>query len=315
MTSLVFIVIFIFCLAIAGACILISHQFIKTYNADFHKNYFYFLVSFYAFALYAIWGHLLLRNLLTGLNTRPEVMEAISNFSSILGLPFLFISWIMLINMAYSLFGKNAGKVWIPYHIALFVILTLGIWLGYDMMTINNIHTASTVRYIQMAYLSIFGLINYIVFITLVKRLAKLNKALGRDKIMMFSIMLVLAFFIQVFSSVFAFQGKWQLAVVILLFFSSNLFPLLYLRTRSDDIFLPVKAENSNEETLEQIVKRYHITKRERQIVAKICLGKTNQQIADELFISLQTVKDHTHRIYSKIGINSRMQLVQLVNQ
>jgi ATP/maltotriose-dependent transcriptional regulator MalT len=32
------------------------------------------------------------------------------------------------------------------------------------------------------------------------------------------------------------------------------------------------------------------------------------------LFISLQTVKDHTHRIYSKIGIRSRMQLVQLVN-
>ncbi|MCK5470499.1 MAG: response regulator transcription factor, partial [Cyclobacteriaceae bacterium] len=46
----------------------------------------------------------------------------------------------------------------------------------------------------------------------------------------------------------------------------------------------------------------------------QICEGKTNQQIADELFISLQTVKDHTHRIYSKIGINSRMKLVQLVN-
>jgi DNA-binding NarL/FixJ family response regulator len=28
----------------------------------------------------------------------------------------------------------------------------------------------------------------------------------------------------------------------------------------------------------------------------------------------LQTVKDHTHRIYSKIGVNSRMQLVQMMN-
>ena len=315
MTSLVFIVIFIFCLAIAGACILISHQFIKTYNTEFHRNYFYFLVSFYAFALYAIWGHLLLRAVLTGLNTRPEIMEAISNFSSILGLPFLFISWIMLINMAYSLFGRKAVKIWIPYHIILFILLVLGIWLGYDMMTSNNIATASKVRYIQMAYLSIFGLINYIVFITLVKRLGRENKAQGKDKIIMFSILLVLAFLIQVFSSVFAFHGKWQLAIVILLFFGSNLFPIWYLRIQSDHIFQPVKAEKSSEETLKKIAKRYHITKRESQIVAQICLGKTNQQIADDLFISLQTVKDHTHRIYSKIGINSRMQLVQLVNK
>ena len=56
------------------------------------------------------------------------------------------------------------------------------------------------------------------------------------------------------------------------------------------------------------------VTKRERQVVREICLGKTNKQIADELFISLQTVKDHTHRIYSKLGVKSRMQLVQLMD-
>lgn len=59
---------------------------------------------------------------------------------------------------------------------------------------------------------------------------------------------------------------------------------------------------------------RCGVTRRERQIVEKICLGKTNKQIAEELFISVQTVKDHTHRIYGKIGVGSRMQLVQLLN-
>jgi DNA-binding NarL/FixJ family response regulator len=66
--------------------------------------------------------------------------------------------------------------------------------------------------------------------------------------------------------------------------------------------------------SLQHALDRYGVTKRERQIVEKICLGKTNKQIADELFISLQTVKDHTHRIYSKMGINGRMQLVQMMN-
>ena len=73
-------------------------------------------------------------------------------------------------------------------------------------------------------------------------------------------------------------------------------------------------AENPSEEKMALIFKKYRITKREKEIVEQICQGKTNQQIADELFISLQTVKDHTHRIYRKIGINSRMNLVQMVN-
>ena len=89
---------------------------------------------------------------------------------------------------------------------------------------------------------------------------------------------------------------------------------MLYLRAKADRVFPAVKAEQATKLGMGHVLDRYGVTKRERQIVEKICLGKTNKQIADELFISLQTVKDHTHRIYSKIGINNRMQLVQLMN-
>ena len=95
---------------------------------------------------------------------------------------------------------------------------------------------------------------------------------------------------------------------------ASNLPPLLYLRANADRVFAPIKAEQATKLDIQHALDRYGVTKRERQIVEKICLGKTNKQIAEELFISLQTVKDHTHRIYSKIGINSRLQLVQLMN-
>jgi DNA-binding NarL/FixJ family response regulator len=95
---------------------------------------------------------------------------------------------------------------------------------------------------------------------------------------------------------------------------ASNLPPLMYLRAKADRVFAPVRAEQATKLGMAHVLDRYGVTKRERQIVEKICLGKTNKQIADELFISLQTVKDHTHRIYSKIGINNRMQLVQMMN-
>jgi DNA-binding NarL/FixJ family response regulator len=96
--------------------------------------------------------------------------------------------------------------------------------------------------------------------------------------------------------------------------YASNLPALLYVRANADRVFAPVKAESATKIGMDRVFERYGVTKRERQIVQQICLGKTNKQIAEELFISLQTVKDHTHRIYSKIGVSSRMQLVQMMN-
>jgi hypothetical protein len=40
--------------------------------------------------------------------------------------------------------------------------------------------------------------------------------------------------------------------------------------------------------------------------------GKTNQEIADQLFISLATVKDHNHNIFRKCGVRNRLELSNL---
>jgi len=54
------------------------------------------------------------------------------------------------------------------------------------------------------------------------------------------------------------------------------------------------------------------ITKREREIVRLIQAGKTNQEIADELFISIATVKDHNHNLFRKSGVRNRLELANL---
>jgi DNA-binding NarL/FixJ family response regulator len=48
------------------------------------------------------------------------------------------------------------------------------------------------------------------------------------------------------------------------------------------------------------------ITPRESEIFNLICLGFTNQQIAEHLFISRETVRWHLRSLYSKIGVDSR---------
>ena len=43
-------------------------------------------------------------------------------------------------------------------------------------------------------------------------------------------------------------------------------------------------------------------------ILALIVDGKTNQQIADELVITVGTAKWHVHNILQKLGVNNRTQ-------
>jgi LuxR family maltose regulon positive regulatory protein len=50
------------------------------------------------------------------------------------------------------------------------------------------------------------------------------------------------------------------------------------------------------------------LTEQELNILTLIFDGKTNQQIADELFITLGTAKWHVHNILQKLGVNNRTQ-------
>ena len=63
---------------------------------------------------------------------------------------------------------------------------------------------------------------------------------------------------------------------------------------------------------IESQFEKYGISKREQEIVLLICEGKSNQEIADELFISLSTVKDHINNLFQKTHVKNRVQLTNL---
>jgi LuxR family maltose regulon positive regulatory protein len=48
------------------------------------------------------------------------------------------------------------------------------------------------------------------------------------------------------------------------------------------------------------------LTDREQEILELISAGLTNPEIAEELFISPETVKKHASNIYGKLGVSSR---------
>jgi DNA-binding NarL/FixJ family response regulator len=56
------------------------------------------------------------------------------------------------------------------------------------------------------------------------------------------------------------------------------------------------------------------ISDREREIATLVAKGLANREIADKLFVSVRTVEGHLHRIYAKLGIEEREQLVHLMH-
>ncbi len=51
-----------------------------------------------------------------------------------------------------------------------------------------------------------------------------------------------------------------------------------------------------------------NLTDREKEVLLKICTGKCNRKIAEDLKISPSTVKTHVYNTYRKLGVNNRFQ-------
>ncbi len=57
------------------------------------------------------------------------------------------------------------------------------------------------------------------------------------------------------------------------------------------------------------------ITPRELEILELIAAGLSNKEIADRVFVSENTVKTHSSRIFDKLGARRRTQAVQLAKE
>jgi two-component system response regulator DesR len=53
------------------------------------------------------------------------------------------------------------------------------------------------------------------------------------------------------------------------------------------------------------------LSPREREVLDLIAEGATNRQIAERLFLSTHTVKEHTSALYRKLGVRNRAEAVQ----
>ena len=79
----------------------------------------------------------------------------------------------------------------------------------------------------------------------------------------------------------------------------------------SSTIARKVVAKFHNSNALQSITttqKDYSLTARENEILDLLAKGFRNKEIAEKLFVSVNTIRTHVYNIYEKLHVNSRIE-------
>ncbi len=66
---------------------------------------------------------------------------------------------------------------------------------------------------------------------------------------------------------------------------------------------------------IERFRVRQQLTNREKEVLEHVCLGKTNREIASEMYISEHTVRVHRKHILKKLNLNTTVDLIDFVEE
>ncbi len=88
----------------------------------------------------------------------------------------------------------------------------------------------------------------------------------------------------------------------------------VFLFTERDfrELSTTVDAYEQTEEVRDAIAEAAGLSAREKEVLTLALRGRTNERIAQELFIAKSTADTHLRRIYSKCGVHSRQELLDM---
>lgn len=78
---------------------------------------------------------------------------------------------------------------------------------------------------------------------------------------------------------------------------------------------LEAQRETEEKLTITQATKQYGLTRQEHKILQMLLTGLDNQEVCEELSITINTLKKHIFNIYRKLNVRNRVQLFKMVSE
>jgi DNA-binding CsgD family transcriptional regulator len=84
--------------------------------------------------------------------------------------------------------------------------------------------------------------------------------------------------------------------------------PKVEIRVVEKEIYIQSPATN---EINQREIEKLNLSKRELEVLSLMALGLSNEEIAEKLFVSLNTVKTHSSNIFLKMEVKRRTQATE----
>jgi DNA-binding CsgD family transcriptional regulator len=297
---------FILSVALAAGGVVISSKMRNSFRHNIFSTLLYYQVFIYTFGFYGIWGQVAIKSFLSA-SISTELINRFSDITILMGLPFLVFAWLMLIQFSRDISGRKHTS----WFTSLFLILNFSILLivGFIITNAGIVRPASLIKYYFICFNFLYSVASSLLIMFPGTKLSIIHD--HDRKIIGPAIFFIM--FLQCTPLLFCTSQIYLALFFIFTFFVGNTFLPLYLNYGT--LLTAFAEENKKNISFEDFCKMYEVSPRETDIVREICNGLSNKEISEKLFISLQTVKDHTHRIYIKTNVKSRVRLINLVKE
>jgi DNA-binding CsgD family transcriptional regulator len=306
MLRLLVYLLFILSVAFASAGVVLSSRLRNRYKSGFFSTLMYFQVFIFTFGFYGIWGQLVIKTFLAEY-VSPESITRFSDISTLLGLPFIVFAWLMLIRFSMEISGRKSNNWFVFWFLLINFLVITG--LGYLLSGKTDIKPMLLVKYYFIILNFLYTISASVIILFPGKNRSVLYKYENRMAAFSMTILMTVQVITLYFYQTEAITGM----IFIFLFFAGNSFLPVYLSYGA--MITAFYEESFKDLSFDDFCKKFEVSPRESDIIREICNGLSNKEISDKLFISLQTVKDHTHRIYIKTNVKSRAQLMNLVRE
>lgn len=296
-----------------GFSIFLGYRLMRRFRSPFTVSYFYYLVFIMIFGFYGL--------MLTGFiedHLKPEAIstekiEVLMQVTVLLGIPFLILSGYMFMR-ALREFRQGTTPRYVNY---LYFLPSLTGYLGLSVF-VFLVFRYAIFEHSLLWKVEFYFLTSYLILVYLspLPRLAMIQKRTARKLYQHYTyfVLLYVGYALTTIGSLIVSLYFAEVrAVFIFLFLGFHLMPIMLITSYYEKY--ESVAGGKTRDALQFLKEQFGITPREEEIIGLICEGKSNQEISETLFISLQTVKDHTHRIYTKTGVKNRVQLSNLVRK
>ncbi len=249
----------------------------------------------------------LLTNVLSSLDTYRKVMIVI--VANIAGFFLFALLTFYYLVLTKSFIGKTIGKI--EKIVIISIIISGSMTYGFSLALWSSSSKISLFLLVHKIFTSILSIVSLMASLQLFAGAQNLKVKSQILTIRIFSIIYIIFFIYHLF--------LWVLPTYLWIMLSAfnlivlNVIPIPFLRYLLKERGGRLLDKPETKEKIERLYECYRLSKREKEIADLILEGKSNDELKDELFISIFTVKKHISNIFMKFDIKSRAQLLNMV--